>query len=398
MFAYVWETFDPEQPETMVNMKFAVTFRTPSVEAASAIPIVAAMPDGRRSILISSHVAKAQGPAGYDTQAMFDLTLDTGLATIVKGTVWTTDTINWITDYVAALIAGDITSIDRLILDTEFGIGFDSLTQAQRETQFQALWDDATAQAMLSQSLRDYVEANRGGVGQEGLVFSTGGSTGETTSGTARSEWNSYFAQLGSQWKETAFADTFKSQIGLPDLLFSDYNHIDRSFLAYNSFGIPYDSIGIGQTSPDMYQRTQDVRFTSGTKHVLWRWFVDAVVRSRSIIGSGATLTPWLHAPSLAATNSSTYNANPWAWRQYVLHLAYMGVTDVLGFWLQGTVYASPGSASYEADMQYANDTILLANEITPVGFLKHDTDLDADEVVTGRFRTTYTDFLANGV
>lgn len=403
MFAYVWQTDQPNQPDTMANTVFALTTNDPATEAAANAAAIKAMPAGRKSVLITNHVTKGLGPAGYNANPMFDMTLDSGLSDVLKNGADTTDPSNWVTDYAAGLIVAGVTSFDRLIYDIEHGLTFSNTLwdNAKRSALFQDVWDDADAQAMLAKGVRDWVIANRSAPGAEGALFEFGAGGGEALGDTNRSVWNNFFIALSNQYMETALVDAFESAMGISDTPASDYQQVDLSFQTWDFCGFRNASRAIRQSSPELYPRLTGQRFTAGTKNARWRWLVDSITRLKSAKASGATVVPWLMNPSRADASSPAHNANPWAWRELVIHAAYMGLTEVLGFFIDpgDGEYASPGLANWSADMAYANGVFKEASAITPLAsFVAADTDLDVAEVVTGRYRTTYTDFLANGL
>jgi hypothetical protein len=350
----------------------------------------------RSSILLANHVSRGAGPAGYVQNLWPTDTAENFVATIVDG-----PTMNIVQDYVTAMHQ-DIkdrgaAQPDYIILDQEIGYGPASPSD---QALWQALWDDTDGNAALPKDIREHIIANET-PGAEGAFFVT-----QADRGTPDSHWDmirNWVSPMVAKGHYDAMIAPALTVWGDSTISSSDYIHTNNGFKIFDVWGdIRTRNSRMGtHGSPNLYPFTvggSGTRINNGVKAVPWRRFCEHMNYLRASIKSGTPTIPWIYSPS--GQVSLPYNRNPWIWRETCLHCRHAGAKGFLFFNTDaGASYASPGNLTYAADMAYAHAVFLECEAITPSDTLLDEiTDLDADEVNTGSYRTTYTDYLANGV
>ncbi|HEY1683881.1 MAG TPA: hypothetical protein VGG19_03885 [Tepidisphaeraceae bacterium] len=262
----------------------------------------------------------------------------------------------------------------RIVLDLEGGLTTWTLKPANGllSTVMIPVYNDSASLRKLPASLQQYTPFD----------FDNG-----TNNRAATIAWNAWQGNLVSQTLRQTVSVT-ASQVFGANIPATNYGDMLPSFTVYDLNNWPVSGAAVGtESSPPMYLAVEGNRYSGMQKDVRWNRLIDALNYARSCIRNGPVV-PWLGFPSYAG-DSDLHGGVPWLWRQQVLHLNAMGITQYL--------YFNPAPSVLPSDDAYASQVFRSIQTVTPAPAVNLPAiPLDADSVTTGNITTKYTDFIAN--
>lgn len=170
----------------------------------------------------------------------------------------------------------------------------------------------------------------------------------------------------------------------------SNYNDARPRFEVYDRNGWPIVTAACGtDDSPELYLLRGGNRYKNRAKHPRWNRFIDCLNHARAS-AHNARLSPWISPPGYQRLGKAP-DADPYLWTAMLLHLLHMGVRDFI-------LWNPKALTGYREDTQQMDAAFAALAETFGVGEGLRDNldpiELDADEVTTGAFTTSYEDFL----
>ena len=205
--------------------------------------------------------------------------------------------------------------------------------------------------------------------------------------------WNRFSFDLTYEAMRRAAVDTATDAFGrvIPA---TNFNGMLPSFTVYDYNGWPLrrDWDGFSDWSaPACYLAGTGIRYSALKKGQAWGRFVDNMNYVRSCLARSERVAPWIAGPTAAAEENSRLpkSAQQWLWREQVLHMRWMGVNTLL--------YWNPFEPESTGDTALATRTFADAQNIPAERREVYEIALDADEIDSAGYVTTYADFRKAG-